>query len=128
MYYEIHGTGSPLILLHGGGSTIYTSFGSILPALSKTHKVIAIELQNHGHTGQRDTPETFKQDADDVVELMRQLDISSADILGFSNGGHTTLELAINHPKKYIRSLSPPHFMTGMEQSRGFGMDLLTPL
>ncbi|HXS37080.1 MAG TPA: alpha/beta hydrolase [Flavipsychrobacter sp.] len=100
MYYEIHGTGSPLILLHGGGSTIYTSFGRILPALSKTHKVIAIELQNHGHTGQRSVPETFKQDADDVAELMRQLDISSADILGFSNGGHTTLELAINHPEK----------------------------
>jgi pimeloyl-ACP methyl ester carboxylesterase len=100
MYYEIHGTGKPLILLHGGGSTIYTSFGKILPELAKTHRVIAIELQAHGHTGDRNAPETFSQDADDVVELMRQLHIPSADVLGFSNGGHTTLELAIRHPEK----------------------------
>ncbi|WP_259070327.1 alpha/beta fold hydrolase [Mucilaginibacter sp. X4EP1] len=100
MYYEIHGTGTPLILLHGGGSTIYTSFGRILPELAKTHRVIAIELQAHGHTGDRDAPETFAQDADDVVELMRQLNIPSADVLGFSNGGHTTLQMAISHPEK----------------------------
>jgi pimeloyl-ACP methyl ester carboxylesterase len=100
MYYEIHGSGSPLILLHGGGSTIYTSFGRILPQLAKTHKVIAIELQAHGHTGDRNAPETFKQDADDVTELMKQLNIPQADILGFSNGGHTTLQLAIAHPEK----------------------------
>jgi pimeloyl-ACP methyl ester carboxylesterase len=100
MYYEIHGSGSPLVLLHGGGSTIYTSFGSILPALAKNHRVIAIELQAHGHTGDRNAPETFKQDADDVAELMSQLKISKADILGFSNGGQTTLQLAIAHPGK----------------------------
>jgi len=100
MYYEIHGSGFPLVLLHGGGSTIYTSFGSILPELAKTHQVIAIELQAHGHTGDRDAPESFRQDADDVAELLKQLNISSADILGFSNGGQTTLELAIKHPGK----------------------------
>ncbi|WP_301929233.1 alpha/beta fold hydrolase [Ferruginibacter sp.] len=103
MYYEIHGSGSPLVLLHGGGSTIYTSFGRILPELAKNHQVIAIELQAHGHTGDRNAPETFKQDADDVAELLRQLNIPKADILGFSNGGHTTLELAINHPDKVRR-------------------------
>jgi pimeloyl-ACP methyl ester carboxylesterase len=100
MYYEIHGSGSPLVLLHGGGSTIYTSFGRILPALAKNHQVVAIELQAHGHTGDRNAPETFKQDADDVAELLRQLHISKADILGFSNGGQTTLELAITHPDR----------------------------
>ena len=103
MYYEIHGSGSPLILLHGGGSTIRTSFGRILPILAKTHKVIAVELQAHGHTGDRDAPETFKQDADDVAALMRRLGIASADILGFSNGGQTTLQLAISHPEKVNR-------------------------
>ncbi len=100
MYYEIHGSGSPLVLLHGGGSTIYTSFGRILPALAKKHRIIAVELQAHGHTGDRDAPETFKQDADDVAELMRQLKIPKADILGFSNGGHNALQLAITHPDK----------------------------
>lgn len=79
MYYEIHGSGSPLILLHGGGSTIYTSFGKILPQLAKVHKVIAIELQAHGHTSDRNAPETFKQDADDVAELMKQLNIPKAE-------------------------------------------------
>jgi pimeloyl-ACP methyl ester carboxylesterase len=98
MYYEIHGAGSPLVLLHGGGSTINTSFGRILPELAKTHKVIAIELQAHGHTGDRDAPETFAQDANDVVELLRQLHVERADILGFSNGGQTAIELGVKHP------------------------------
>jgi len=100
MYYEIHGDGFPLVLLHGGGSTIYTSFGRLLPHLAKTHKVIAVELQAHGHTGDRDAPETFEQDAADVAELLRQLEIPKADIFGFSNGGQTALELAIHRPEK----------------------------
>jgi pimeloyl-ACP methyl ester carboxylesterase len=100
MYYEIHGSGSPLILIHGGGSTINTSFGRILPELAKTHRVIALEMQAHGHTGDRDAPETFIQDAADVVELMRQLDIFKADIMGFSNGGQTTIEIGIKYPEK----------------------------
>jgi pimeloyl-ACP methyl ester carboxylesterase len=126
MYYEIHGSGNPLVLLHGGGSSIQTSFGRILPALAKTHRVIAIELQAHGHTGDRNAPETFKQDADDVAELMRQLDIPNADILGFSNGGQTTLELAINHPERahkiivasafYKRDGAPDGFWEGFDK------------
>jgi len=104
MYYEIHGAGSPLVLLHGGGSTLYTTFGKILPALAKTHQVIGVELQAHGHTGDRDAPETFEQDADDVAELLTQLKIANADIFGFSNGGHTALEMGIRHPQK-VRKL-----------------------
>lgn len=104
MYYEIHGSGRPLILIHGGGSTIYTSFGRVLPALAKSHQVIAVELQAHGHTGDRDAPETFVQDADDIAELLKQLNIPKADIFGFSNGGHTAMEMAIRHPEK-VRSL-----------------------
>lgn len=99
MYYEVHGTGFPLVLIHGGGSTIDTTFGRILPALVQTHKVIAVELQAHGHTADIDRPLSFQQDADDIAELLKQLNISKADIFGFSNGASTTLELAIRHPE-----------------------------
>jgi len=99
MYYEIHGTGFPLVLIHGGGSTIDSTFGRILPALSKSHKVIAVEMQAHGHTADIDRLLSFEQDADDVAELLKQLKISKADIFGFSNGASTTLELAIRHPQ-----------------------------
>ncbi|WP_255486882.1 alpha/beta fold hydrolase [Mucilaginibacter sp. SP1R1] len=128
MYYEIHGTGAPLVLLHGGGSTIYTSFGRILPTLAQSHQVIAIELQAHGHTGDRDAPETFEQDANDVAELLRQLDIPKADLFGFSNGGQTALELGIKHPKVvnkliiasafYKRDAIPAGFWEGFKDSK----------
>ncbi len=100
MYYEIHGQGQPLVLIHGGGSTLNTTFGRIIPALAKTHQVIAVDLQNHGRTAARTTvPETFEQDADDVAELLKQLNITNADVFGFSNGGSTALQIAIRHPK-----------------------------
>jgi len=98
MYYEVHGDGFPLVLIHGGGSTIGTSFGRILPTLAKTHKVIAVELQAHGHTADIDRPLSFEQDADDVAELLRQLHVAKTDVFGFSNGASTTLQLAIRHP------------------------------
>src|SRR5215467_16284871 len=82
MYYEIHGEGSPLVLIHGGGSTIQTTFGTILPMLATHYKVIAVELEAHGHTRDRDTPETFKQDADDIATLLSFLKINKADIFG----------------------------------------------
>ena len=69
MYYEIHGEGMPLVLIHGGGSTIQTSFSKMLPLLAQHYKVIAVELQAHGHTSDRDGPESFEQDADDVAGL-----------------------------------------------------------
>ena len=99
MYYEIHGDGNPLVLIHGGGSTIQTSFGTILPILAKHHQVIAVELQAHGHTSDRDSAETFEQDANDVVALLAFLKINKADFLGFSNGGHTTMQIGISHPQ-----------------------------
>ena len=99
MYYEIHGKGFPLVLIHGGGSTIETTFGRVLPALAKTHLVIAVELQAHGHTADIDRPLSFEQDADDIAELLKQLNINKADIFGFSNGASTTLEIAIRHPQ-----------------------------
>lgn len=99
MYYEIHGEGKPLVLIHGGGSTIETSFSIMLPMLAKEYKIIAVELQAHGHTSDRDAPESFAQDADDVTALLKQLSISKAHILGFSNGGSTTMQIAIRHPE-----------------------------
>jgi len=98
MYYEIYGQGKPIVLIHGGGSTIETSFGRILPLLSKNHQVIGVELQAHGRTGDRDTGISFEQDADDIAKLLNNLGIEKADFLGFSNGGNTALKIAINYP------------------------------
>ncbi|MEP6555608.1 MAG: alpha/beta hydrolase [Ferruginibacter sp.] len=99
MYYEIHGTGTPLVLIHGGGSTIQTSFGRVLSLFATTHKVIAVEMQAHGHTADIDRPLTFEQDADDIAALLKELNIDKADIFGFSNGASTTLQFAIRHPE-----------------------------
>jgi pimeloyl-ACP methyl ester carboxylesterase len=99
MYYEEYGKGSPLVLIHGAASTVQTTFGRLIPELSKTHRIIGVELQAHGHSDNRDgRPVSFEQDAADVVELLRQLHIESADFFGFSNGGTTALEIAIHHP------------------------------
>jgi len=99
MYYEIRGSGKPLVLLHGGGSTIESNFGRILPDLSGSRQVIALELQAHGHTQDIDRPLSFEHDADDVAMLLTQLHIERADFMGFSNGGTTCLQIAIRHPK-----------------------------
>jgi len=127
MYYEVHGFGKPLVLLHGGGSTIQSSFGRILPELAKSHQVIAVELQAHGHTPDIDRPLSFEQDADDVVELIRDLHINKADFMGFSNGGTTCLQIAIRHPvivnklvlgsTTYKREGMPPSFFDGFQHA-----------
>jgi pimeloyl-ACP methyl ester carboxylesterase len=99
MYYEIHGTGTPLVLIHGGGSTIETTFGRVLSSFAKTYKVIAVEMQAHGRTTDIDRPLSFEQDADDVAGLLKHLNIGKTDVFGFSNGASTTLHLAIRHPE-----------------------------
>lgn len=99
MYYEIHGQGKPIVLIHGGGSTIQTNFEKIIPLLAKSRQVIAVELQAHGRTNDRNADLTFEQDADDVARLLKNLSIAKADFLGFSNGGTTTLQIAIRHPE-----------------------------
>ncbi|HLK28574.1 MAG TPA: alpha/beta hydrolase [Puia sp.] len=123
MYYEIHGQGQPLVLIHGGGSTITTSFGKILPMLAEDYKVIAVELQAHGHTSDRNSPESFEQDADDVVTLLKNLKIEKASFFGFSNGGNTAMQIANRHPEIvqklilastfYKREGFPPGFFEG---------------
>src|SRR5436190_11147502 len=99
MYFEVHGNGRPLVLIHGGGSTIESTYGRVLPEFAKAHRVIAVELQAHGHTLDIDRPLSFEQDADDMVALLKELKIDKADIMGFSNGGTTTLQIAIRHPE-----------------------------
>ena len=99
MYYEIYGQGEPIVLLHGGGSTIGSCFGRIIPLLAAHFKVIAPALQNHGRSGFRDIPETFSQDAKDVLTLLKNLRIAQANFFGFSNGGTTALLIAIHHPE-----------------------------
>lgn len=99
MYYEIYGNGKPIVLIHGGGSTIQTSFEKVIPLLAKKRKVIAVELQAHGRTSDRNADLSFEQDADDVAKLLQNLNINKADFLGFSNGGTTTLQIAIRHPQ-----------------------------
>jgi pimeloyl-ACP methyl ester carboxylesterase len=81
-----------------GGSTIETSFGRIIPGLSKKYQVIAMELQAHGRTEDRGKEISFEQDADDVATLLKNLKISKATILGFSNGGNSALQIGIRHP------------------------------
>ncbi|MFA5327660.1 MAG: alpha/beta hydrolase [Prolixibacteraceae bacterium] len=99
MYYEIYGEGKPLVLIHGGGSTIQSSFEKVIPLFAKNRQVIAVELQAHGRTTDRDADLTFEQDADDVATLLKNLKVNKADFFGFSNGATTTLQIAIRHPE-----------------------------
>jgi pimeloyl-ACP methyl ester carboxylesterase len=99
MYYEIHGQGQPLVLLHGALSSIEVDFGQVLPALAETRQVIAIEQQGHGHTADIDRPLTYEQMADDTAALLRQLNIEQADFFGYSMGGGVALQIAIRHPE-----------------------------
>lgn len=100
MYYEIHGRqgGTPLVLLHGGGSTIDSTFGRVLPMLAQHREVIAIEEQAHGRTSDRKGPIRFETSADDVATLLQQLHVEKADLFGFSNGASVAMEVAIRHP------------------------------
>jgi pimeloyl-ACP methyl ester carboxylesterase len=98
IYYEIHGTGRPLVLLHGNLSTIEVDFGRIIPALAKTRQVIAVEQQAHGHTADIDRPLTIQNWTDDIAALLRSLDVTGADVFGYSSGSAVALQLAIDHP------------------------------
>jgi pimeloyl-ACP methyl ester carboxylesterase len=98
MYYEIHGTGQPLVLLHGAFSAIGTSFGQVLPELAKTRQVVAFELQGHGRTADIDRPLSLGRMAEDVAAALKGLKIEGADVFGYSTGAAVTLRLAISHP------------------------------
>jgi pimeloyl-ACP methyl ester carboxylesterase len=98
MYYEIRGTGQPLVLLHGAYMTI-DAMGEVVPALARTRQVIAVELQGHGHTADVDRPLSYEQMADDTAALLRHLGVEQADVFGFSTGGGVALQVAIRDPE-----------------------------
>lgn len=104
IYFEAHGeprpNSTPLVLLHGGGDTIGTSFGQILPLLARERQVIAFEQRGFGHTADAgEHPFGFEDSADDTAALLEYLKISRADFFGFSNGGTIALEVAMRHPQ-----------------------------
>jgi pimeloyl-ACP methyl ester carboxylesterase len=105
LYYELHGEGPPLVLLHGGLLTIELNFGEVIPRLAPRHRVIAVELQGHGRTADIDRPMTFEHLAADVVGLLDQLGIEQADLFGFSLGGLTTYQLLVDHAARVRRAV-----------------------
>src|SRR6266568_9402703 len=97
LYYEIHGTGEPLILLHGGLAATEI-FSDIMPSLSKNRQVIAVDLQAHGRTADIDRPLSYEAMADDIAALIKYLGLEKADVMGYSLGGGVALRTAIQHP------------------------------
>jgi len=110
MYYEIHGSGEPVVLLHGAFMAITDDWSVWISELSKTRKVIAIEMQGHGRTADINRDITYENLADDVAGLLRFLKIPSADIIGYSLGGGVAMQCAIRHPEKVrkVVSISAP--------------------
>jgi pimeloyl-ACP methyl ester carboxylesterase len=100
VYYEVYGEGKPLILLHGAFYTIALNWGELIPELSKTRKVIAIEMQGHGHTPFSDRKLSITTLANDVKGVMDYLKIDSADVAGFSMGGSVAYQFAVQNPKR----------------------------
>ncbi|MFE3292267.1 alpha/beta fold hydrolase [Rhodococcus sp. NPDC059234] len=98
LYYETHGTGEPLVLIHGGLNTIDSAFAALLPELAETRQVIAVELQAHGHTVDIDRPMRYELMADDVAGLVTHLGLGKTDVLGYSLGGGVALQLASRNP------------------------------
>lgn len=128
LYYEIHGVGQPLVLLHGGLG-VSSMFGEVLPLLAKTQQVIAVELQAHGHTADIDRPLRFELMGDDIAALIKHLGIEKANVMGYSLGGGVALRTAIQHPevvKKLILVSTPfsqegwyPEIVVSMAQLSG---------
>ena len=125
LYYEIHGAGEPLILLHGGVGAI-EMFGEVLPSLAQNCQVIAVDLQAHGRTADIDRPLSFELMAGDIAALIKHLGIEDANVMGYSLGGGVALRTAIQHPevvRKLVLVSTPfkrdgwyPEILVGMGQ------------
>jgi pimeloyl-ACP methyl ester carboxylesterase len=123
MYYEVRGSGSPLVLLHGGMLTIDLGFADLLPVLVQRHMVIAVEMQGHGRTADIDRPITPAALAGDVVALLGELGVDRAHILGHSMGAAVALELAISHADR-VRAVVP---LSASVRPDGLHEDLTDP-
>jgi len=97
LYYEIHGSGQPVVLLHGGLGAI-EMFGEVLPMLAAKRQVIAVDLQAHGRTADIDRPMRYEAMADDIAALIAHLSLDKPDVMGYSLGGGVALRTAIQHP------------------------------
>src|SRR6202451_2085446 len=134
LYYEEHGSGQPLILLHGGLG-MGEMYAPILPLLAKDRRVITVDLQAHGHTADADRPLRYQSLADDVAGLITHLHLTQADVMGYSFGGATALRTAIQHPalvRRLVLVSIPcpsdgwyPESLAGMDQ---MGAQLAEPL
>ena len=129
IYYEVHGAGKPLLLLHGAFNSINTAFSQIIPELSKTRQIIAVELQGHGRTADIDRPFSFESMADDAAALLKHLKIDSADIFGYSMGGGVAQQIAIRHPSAVRRLIitSSVYKYEGWSQETRSILPILTP-
>lgn len=109
LHLERHGTPSPgrppLLLIHGGGSTVETTWSALLPVLGREREVVAVELQGHGRSPDDGTPATFEKSADDVAAALVRRAIHHVDVLGFSNGANVALRLAMRHPDLVRRQI-----------------------
>lgn len=100
MYYEVHGKGPPVVLLHGGMNTIHGSFAKQIPVLAENHRVIAIEQMAHGHTPDiQERKLSYEGMTEDTAALLVHLGIRNADVVGWSDGGQIALRLAFTHPQ-----------------------------
>jgi pimeloyl-ACP methyl ester carboxylesterase len=106
MYYEVHGSGDPVVLLHGSFMTISNNWTGWIGELSKTRKVIALEMQGHGRTADIERDFSYENLADDVAALLDYLKIPSADLIGYSMGGGVAMQCAIRHPEKVRKVVS----------------------
>lgn len=129
MYYEIHGSGQPLVILHGAFSAIGTSFGKVLPSLARNRQVIAFELQAHGRTADIDRPLTIEGMADDIAAALRQLGFEHTDLFGYSMGASVALHFTIKYPHM-VRKLvlaSVTYTLSGVHSGLMEGLGEMTP-
>lgn len=128
MYYELHGTGQPLVLLHGAFMTI-NAMQPLVSELAKTCQVIGVELQGHGHTADINRPLRDELLADDVFALLQHLKIESADVLGYSMGGGVALQVAMRHPEvvRKLVVISASYNSEGMYPEVSAGIAQITP-
>jgi pimeloyl-ACP methyl ester carboxylesterase len=128
LWHEEHGAGEPLVLLHGGFWTVEL-FGGFLDALAQRRRVIAVELQGHGHTPDADRPLRYETMGDDVAALIRHLGLERVDVLGYSLGAGTALRVTIQHPDVVRRliAMSTPVRRTGWFPEVLAGMAAIGP-